>query len=151
MENRGYYGGGIYFETIGEPSIEDRNSHPVGSVRVPLRPASHWDWDGEEWVEGINEAMVYKPTDLSPRRFEYLLAYTGLDDVWVALEAELKTIDRAKFAQIKAQRKALSFPQEKTLALVAMFATTAQAVAPDADLSEDAIKAAWVIAEEVVL
>ena len=95
--------------------------------------------------------LPYAPSDLTPRRFEYLLAYTGLDDVWVALEAELKTTDRATFAQIKAQRKAMSFSQEKTLALVAMFAATAQSVAPDADLSEDAIKAAWIIAEGVTL
>ena len=97
------------------------------------------------------EPVPYVPSDLSPRRFEYLLAYTGLDDVWAALEAELKVNDRALFAQIKAQRNALSFQQAKTLAIVSSFADIARRVAPDADLSETAIMAAWVVAEGVNL
>ena len=68
----------------------------------------------------INPAP-YAPSDLSPRRFEYMLAITSLDDVWDALEVELKSTDRALFAQIKAQRSALSFSQVKTLGLVTMF------------------------------
>tara|TARA_R110000772_G_scaffold224934_3_gene335605 strand:- start:27 stop:335 length:309 start_codon:yes stop_codon:yes gene_type:complete len=98
----------------------------------------------------INPAP-YVPSDLSPRRFEYLLALTGLDNVWAELEAELKATDRALFAQIKAQRSALSFSQVKTLGLVAMFADTAKRVAPDGDLSDEAIKAAWKLAEQVKL
>tara|TARA_R110000796_G_C14458418_1_gene424217 strand:- start:65 stop:373 length:309 start_codon:yes stop_codon:yes gene_type:complete len=94
---------------------------------------------------------VYAPSNLSPRRFEYLLAYTGLDDVWSALEAELKDTDRASFAQLKAQRIASSFSQDKTLALVLAFTDIAQRVSPDADFSEPKIKAAWVIAEQVDL
>jgi hypothetical protein len=97
------------------------------------------------------EPLPYAPKDLSPRRFEYLLAYTGLGDVWDALEAELKGTDRASYAQIKAQRSALSFSQDKTLGLIAVFADTAKRVAPDADLSDDAIKAAWKLAEQVKL
>jgi hypothetical protein len=93
----------------------------------------------------------YAPSDLTPRRFEYLLAYTGLDDVWDALQAELKATDRARFAQIKAQRSSLAFSQAKTLGLVAMFADTAKRVAPNADLSDDAIKAAWIVAEQAKL
>jgi hypothetical protein len=102
-------------------------------------------------VPQLPEPSPYVASDLSPRRFEYLLALTGLDDVWAALEAELKATDRAMFAQIKAQRSALSFSQEKTLGLIAVFADTAKRVAPDADLSDDAIKAAWVDAEKVQL
>jgi hypothetical protein len=97
------------------------------------------------------EPVPYAPSDLSPRRFEYMLAYTGLDDVWSALEAELKGTDRALYAQIKAQRSTLSFSQAKTLGLVAMFADTAKRVAPNADLSSDAIKAAWIVAEQANL
>jgi hypothetical protein len=95
--------------------------------------------------------VPYAPSDLSPRRFEYLLALTGLDDVWAALEAELKATNRSLFAQIAAQRSALSFSQSKTLGLMAMFADTAKRVAPDADLSSAAIKTAWKLAEEVTL
>jgi hypothetical protein len=63
----------------------------------------------------------------------------------------LKDTDRAAFAQIKAQRSALSFSQAKTLGLVAMFADTAKRVAPNADLSNDAIKVAWIVAEQANL
>jgi hypothetical protein len=98
----------------------------------------------------INPAP-YVASDLSPRRFEYLLAYTGLDDIWAALEAELKDTDRAAFAQIKAQRSALSFSQAKTLGLVALFKDTAKRVSPEADLSDNAIKAAWIVAEQATL
>ena len=98
-----------------------------------------------------SQPAPYAPTDLTPRRFEYLLAITGLDDVWAALEDELKATDRAKFAQIKAQRSAPLFSQAKTLVLVATFADTARVVAPDADLSIKAIKAAWKLAEQVEL
>jgi hypothetical protein len=96
----------------------------------------------------INPAP-YVPSDLSPRRFEYLLAYTGLDDVWAALEAELKDTDRATFAQVRSQRSASSFPQALVLSFVGLFADTAKRVSPDADLSDEAIKAAWIIAEQV--
>jgi hypothetical protein len=94
---------------------------------------------------------TYYPSNLSTRRFEYLLAYTGLDDVWAALETELKSTDRALYAQIKAQRSAATFSQSKTIGLVAIFAETVSRVAPDADLSEAAIKAAWIIAEQATL
>jgi hypothetical protein len=93
------------------------------------------------------EPLPYAPSDLSPRRFEYLLAFTGLGDVWDAIQADLKTRDRAQFAQLAAQRSALSFSQVKTLAFVAMFRPVAEQVAPDVDLSDDAIKAAWIMAE----
>jgi hypothetical protein len=92
-------------------------------------------------------AAPYVASDLSPRRFAYLLAYTGLGDVWDAIQADLKTRDRAQFAQLAAQRSALSFSQVKTLAFVAMFRPVAEQVAPDVDLSDDAIKAAWIMAE----
>tara|TARA_R110000765_G_scaffold360259_1_gene450535 strand:- start:117 stop:425 length:309 start_codon:yes stop_codon:yes gene_type:complete len=98
----------------------------------------------------INPAP-YAPSDLSPRRFKYLLALTGLDDVWDALQAELKDTDRAAYAQVKAHRSASTFSQTKTLDLVAMFKDTATRVAPDADLSDEAIKTAWIVAEEVAL
>jgi hypothetical protein len=118
---------------------------------VELITAMQANNDVAEYVAPAPEPVPYAPSDLSPRRFGYLLAYTGLDDVWAALEAELKDTDRASYAQIKAQRSALSFSQEKTLGLVAMFADTAKRVAPNADLSGEAIKAAWIVAEQVNL
>jgi hypothetical protein len=103
---------------------------------------------GDDWVLNWKlKKQPYVAGDLSPRRFEYLLAFTGLGDVWDAIQAELKTRDRAQFAQLAAQRRALSFSQVKTLEFVAMFRPVAAQVAPDVDLSDDAIKAAWIMAE----
>lgn len=40
---------GNYFEAI------DPIPTPDGATVVPQRPAAHWDWDGDEWVEGQSE------------------------------------------------------------------------------------------------
>jgi hypothetical protein len=97
------------------------------------------------------ENLPYAPSDLSPRRFNFLLAITGLGDVWDAIEASVKSQDRASYALLKAHRSSASFSQAKTIGLVAMFADAAKRVAPDADLSDAAIKAAWIQAEQVQL
>lgn len=80
---------------------------------------------------------------LTPARFAWLLAFTGLDDVWEALETALKAADRAAFATLKAQRAKSEFHLPVTLALVEQFRKLAEAAAPGADLSETAIRAAW--------
>jgi hypothetical protein len=138
-----------YWQAIGKVPRGIFDGYPDGTIEVPLKPSALHEWQDGAWVEVTPEPVPYAPSDLSPRRFEYLLAYTGLDDVWAALEAELKGTDRDMFAQIKAQRSALSFSQAKTLGLVAMFKDTAKRVAPNADLSDNAIKAAWIVAEQV--
>jgi hypothetical protein len=145
----GFYHESIgYWQAITEPSTEILDGYPEGTVSVPLKPKGNFEWDGSSWVP---YDPPYKASDLTPRRFEYLLAYTGLDDVWSALEAELKTTNLALFAQIKAQRSASAFSQDKTLAFIDMFSVVTQQIAPEADLSEETIKAAWVLAEQVVL
>ena len=89
------------------------------------------------------------PPELTPRPFEWLLAHTGLEDVWDAVEARAKADgDRALYANLKAQRAASSFVLATTLAFKnepAVLAITA-AVAPDADLSDAAVGAAWDLA-----
>jgi hypothetical protein len=80
---------------------------------------------------------------LTPRQFEWLLAYTGLDEVWAALEAHLKTTDRAAYARLRAERKATAFEHDTVLKTVAEFQPFAAAVAPGVDLSDAAINAAW--------
>jgi hypothetical protein len=138
-----------YWQAIDKVPQGIFDGYPDGTIEVPLKPSALHEWQDGAWVEVMPEPAPYAPSDLSPRRFEYLLAYTGLDDVWNALEAELKDTNRAAYAQIKAQRSAMSFSQEKTLGLIAVFADTAKRVAPNADLSDDAIKAAWIVAEQV--
>jgi hypothetical protein len=89
------------------------------------------------------------PPELTPRQFEWLLAHTGLEDVWDAVQAWAKADgNRALYAGLKAQRAASVFVLATTLAFKnepAVLAITA-AVAPDADLSDDAVRAAWDLA-----
>lgn len=84
--------------------------------------------------------------DLSPSEFEYLLAYTGLEDIWYSLEQNYKPSDRAKYAFLRGLRKKQAFTQGTTLQLVAQFRPAAAAINPDLDLSDTAIKAAWTLA-----
>ena len=151
MEKNFYHPERGYWQTLSEPSEKTVSSYPLGTVEVAIRPSQDHQYIKGSWVYVEPEAVPYVASDLSPRRFKYLLAYTGLDDVWSALEAELKDTDRAAFAQIKAQRSALSFSQAKTIGLVEMFADTAKRVVPNADLSSDAIKVAWIVAEQANL
>ena len=90
---------------------------------------------------------VAPPADLSPARFAWLLAYTGLGDVWDAMEAATKDTDRATYAALVARRASRFFTLADTLAAVAQFAPLAAQVAPEVDLSETAIRAAWAQAE----
>ena len=81
--------------------------------------------------------------DLTARRFEWLLAFTGLGDVWDALETQLKDSDRAAYADVKSQRRAVIYRFDETIRLVGVFRPIAKQVAPKVDLSDEAIKAAW--------
>lgn len=85
---------------------------------------------------------------LSPVRFEWLLAYTGLDDVWEALMATLKETDRVAFATLKAQRAKTQFHLSVTLAVVDQYRDQVMALMPDAQISNADITAAWALAAE---
>jgi hypothetical protein len=147
METGFYHTKRGYWQTTGEVDQRIRDRYPEGTIEVPLKPSARHEWREGKWVEVTPEPAPYVASDLSPRRFTYLLAFTGLGDVWDAIQADLKTRDRAQFAQLSAQRNAGSFSQVRTLAFVAMFRPVAAQVAPDIDLSDDAIKAAWIMAE----
>jgi len=82
--------------------------------------------------------------DMTARRFEWLLAFTGLGDVWDALETQLKDSDREAYADVKSQRRAVIYRFDETIRLVAVFRNIAKQLAPDVDLSDEAIQAAWV-------
>jgi dihydroorotate dehydrogenase len=90
----------------------------------------------------VPKTVVVVP-DLTPKRFEYLLALTGLDDIWDALEDATKGVDAVQYATLKAERKSNTFRQAETLAMVAKFRPMAAKLSPDVDLSDEAIKAAW--------
>lgn len=91
------------------------------------------------------------PTDeeryLSRVQFEHMLALSGFDDVWEALEAAAKPADRAQFATLKAERARSRFQLARTLLVVATFRDTAAQLVPGFDLSDATIRAAWDQAE----
>lgn len=127
---------GQYFETLTDVPPAD------GAMPVPQRPAPHWQWDGQGWIEG--QISPPPPAVLDPARFEYMLALTGFGDVWDALEQAARDGgDMVTFAALRAERRRKSFYQDVTLAVVAQFRRQAAQIAPGVDLSDDAIKAAW--------
>ena len=130
-------------ETAPQTGEEVELSWPDGRVPVPARPAPHWNWDSEAevWVEG-DQPETPAPT-LDAPRFEYMLAFTGLDEVWEALFAALRETDRAAYASLKAQRAKGACHLDVTLGLVDAYRSQAEQAAPGADLSPEAITAAW--------
>lgn len=130
-----------YWQTVSDAPEHIRAMYPHGTIEVPLRPGPHWEWDGQAWIEGDKPAPV--PATLSPSRFEWLLAFTGLDEVWAALEEAARGSDRATYATLKAMRRSQSFHLSTTLEMVGTFRAQAVALVPDIDLSEIAIRAAW--------
>ena len=113
---------------------------------------------GEGWPGQVRTAAGFEtppPPPLSdaeraltPPQFAFLLALTGFDEVWDALEAAAKTGDRAQYAALRAERARPRFRLDVTLGIVAKFRNMAELIAPDVDLSETAIRAAWEQAEQ---
>lgn len=117
--------------------------------------------DQPEWFAQITAAGGIAPyvappppviTDadrvLTRPQFAFLLALTGFDDVWDALGAGAKAGgDMVSYATLKAERDRSAFRLDRTLGIVAQFRATAAQIAPDVDLSEAAIRAAWDQAE----
>ena len=128
--------------------LADSADQPENSLEIPNAPSPNHVWDGNGW--NYVAPPVVAPV-LSPVRFAYLLAFTGLDDVWDALETSLKETDRAAFAVLRAQRAKSQFHLDTTLALVAQHREAAAAAFPGADLSERAIREAWELAAEAQL
>lgn len=85
---------------------------------------------------------------LSPRQFVWMLAYSGLEETWDALEAHTKDTDPIIYANLKAQRAARAFEYDLTMAFVADMRPMAAQITPDVDLSEETISAAWDLAAE---
>lgn len=84
---------------------------------------------------------------LTPAQFVFLLALTGFDEVWDAIEAGAKANDRAQYAALKAEKMSSRFQLARVLVIVDQFRSVAAQIAPDVDLSEAAIRAAWDQAE----
>ena len=122
----------------------------VDASEIPEDRTARENWFVDEAGSGgmaikIADAPIApaEPPVLDAPRFEYMLAYTGLDDVWDALFAALRESDRAAYASLKAQRAKGVFHLDVTLALVETYRSQAEQAAPDADLSAETITAAW--------
>ena len=59
--------------------------------------------------------------DLSPAQFSYLLSFSGLEELWEALEATLKHEDRNMYATLRGSRNREVFRFEDTMKLVGIF------------------------------
>lgn len=106
----------------------------------------------EEDQAAIDEAAAVEASKvLTPARFAYLLAITELEQVWADVEAYCKTNDPATYALLKAHGAAGEFRLTKTLATLATMKPLTDAVAPNVDLSEATIRAAWTQAEAAVI
>jgi hypothetical protein len=138
---------GHWFTSTDDVPDDVLSSYPRGTIETPLPPAPNYDWNGAEWVQ--RPPAPVGPADLSPAQFEWLLAFTGLGDVWDGIEAALKDTDRATYAAIRMQRKRSVYQLDVTLQEVAKMRPVAAKIAPDVDLSDAAIKAAWDLAEAV--
>lgn len=82
------------------------------------------------------------PTEipLTRAQFEWLLAYTGLDDTWSAVEAAAREADRALYADLRLERQRSVFRFDAAMAFIER---VAEYIPAGADTSEETIAAAW--------
>jgi hypothetical protein len=112
-----------------------------------VRPTTPEDFPPAPTQAELDAAQLAADTrDLSPSEFEWLLALTGLEDIWTGLEQNFKPSDRAQYAFLRGTRKKTIFNLDTTLTLVAQFRPSAAAINPSVHLSDVAIKAAWELA-----
>lgn len=111
----------------------------VDGERVDLTPEEITARQEEE----VALAEEAKEQDLTKPQFEWLLGRTGLDDVWSALEVNLKGVDRETYATLQFQRNQTNFRLPVTLKFILDLSDQIALVAPDTDLSEPTIRAAW--------
>lgn len=147
---------GFYHPTKGywQALTNDRSAsdYEAGTVEVPIRPDHTHKWNGSQWVVDqakVDEFQAIVDTqDLTPAQFEWLLAYTGLEDVFSGLTTSVKGNDVSQYAALKADRKRLTYKLDLTLAKVAAFAPQIAVAFPGVDVSEATIRAAWKLATQ---
>lgn len=98
--------------------------------------------------EAAAAQLAADTADLTPAQFEWLLAYTGLEDVFTGLTASSKAPQNATYAALKADRRRLIYKLDLTLAKVAAFGPQIAAQYPSVDVSETAIRNAWKLATQ---
>lgn len=90
---------GNYFVAI------DPIETPEGAIVVPPRPAAHWDWDGQAWVEGVPEAQPV-PAIVSRFQAKAALALAGkLTDAEAAVAASGSVVLQLAWAEANEFRR----------------------------------------------
>lgn len=77
--------------------------------------------------------------DLDRPQFAYLLAL-GLGDVWDAVEARARAVDREIYAELRAARERTLFRYDLTMAMIERLAPI---IPEGVDLSREAVAAVW--------
>ena len=71
---KGFYHAAIgYWQTTNDPSQEILDGYPEGTVEVPLKPGSDYDWDGSQWVHtppDPAEVLAAERADMVVSRFQ---------------------------------------------------------------------------------
>ena len=84
------------------------------------------------------------PPTLTPPQFEWLLAYTGLDDVWDGLEAATKGVSPETYADLRAARRRGAYEWAETMRLIDVFRPHLPAGSPP--LTEAMLLPVWMLA-----
>lgn len=117
------------------PSVEP------GYLAVEAPPEfSAGAWRQVWLIEAAPPEPPTAPPALTAAQFTFLLALTGLEDIWTEVEAQTRTTDRALYALLRGSRSRDQFRWDETLRLIAVFAPW---LPPSVDLSAAALEPLW--------
>lgn len=95
----------------------------------------------------IEEPDVAEPTlypILTPRQFDWMLAYYDLEDVWNGVKADNKTAgSKAIYANLRASEKAGTYLLDDTLTFLQQVRDQPKIANSGIDLSDDAVRRYW--------
>lgn len=128
--------------TVSRPPVEGWAEAPDDTL-----PGDELQEDGSFYRPAPPEPSGSNPDDpLTRVQFEAMLAITGLEDVWSAVEAWAKLNNLPLYARLRGQRVNQTFRLEVTLDFVAEIRSLAAFLGIETDLSDEAIRTAWALA-----
>ena len=122
--------------TIGHVWIEDTPQEIDGQLYQTWR---------EVLINSNTVTTEFTLPDLSAAQFAFLLAYTGLEDVWDNLEAGFKGVNPEYYATLKASRNRSYYSFKDTMQLVQTFTPY---LPEGVDLSVEALTPLWLRASQ---
>ena len=89
MERGFYHPDRGYWQTTGEPSEDILTSYPEGTIEVPIKPGSGYEWTGDAWT------YVEPPVAPAPSltRRQLLLGLLAIGITGADVEAQLGLIE----------------------------------------------------------